>query len=141
MFYSFSASTVYRRFFQAVKAMPHEKLQRFTNIDYNQEVALVGVVIEDEHELMVAVARYIVDPATHTAEVAFVVRDAYQHMGIGTRLFRNLLAIARDRGIRRFIADVLPDNTGVIQLFHKCATGPVQSEFAEGVYRLSFEVR
>ena len=65
----------------------------------------------------------------------------YQHKGIGTYLFRRLVDIARDRGITQFTADVIAGNSGMIQLFHKCATGPVHTTLDEGSYHLSFEIR
>jgi acyl-CoA hydrolase/GNAT superfamily N-acetyltransferase len=141
MFYNFSPETVYRRFFQALPAMPHERLQRFSSIDYDREMALVGVVQEDEHDTMVAVSRYIVDKATNAAEVAFVVRDDYQRQGIGTYLFKRLLEVARTRGITVFTADVLAENTAMLHVFHECATGPIQSTLDAGVYHLSFAIQ
>lgn len=140
MFYSFSPETVYHRFFQTLKAMPHERLQVYTSIDYQREMALVGIVQEDEHELMAAVARYVVDPATGVAEVAFVVRDAFQGKGLGTVLFKRLVEIARYRGVRTIMAEILADNQAMIRLFHECATGPVQSVFRDGVYQLTCEM-
>ena len=141
MFYSFSPETVYRRFFQILPAMPHERLQRFSSIDYDREMALVGVVQAEERDVMAAVGRYIVDQATNAAEVAFVVRDDYQHQGIGTYLFQRLLEVARARGVTAFTADVLAENVAMLRVFHECATGPIQSTLESGVYHLSFAIQ
>ena len=140
MFYSFTTETVYHRFFEHLKAMPHERLQAYTSIDYRREMALVVLAREDESEPMVAVGAYAIDPATQSAEVAFIVREAYQGKGLGTVLFKRLIEIARVKGARSIVAEIMADNHVMIRLFHDCATGPVQSVFLDGVYRLSCEI-
>jgi GNAT superfamily N-acetyltransferase len=121
--------------------MPHEKLQEFLRTDYRNQMALVGVVRKDEHAMIVAVGRYAMDAATRAAEVAFVVRDAWQCKGIGSHLFGRLMEIARARGIVKFTADVLADNARMLSIFHRCAAAPLQSELRDGVYRLSFDLK
>lgn len=141
LFYHLSPESVYHRFFAPIKSMPHERLQKFTSIDYATEMALVGIVRSgDDVERMVAVGRYAVDMATNAAEVAFLVRDEYQHRGIGTYLFRRLLEIARQRGVTRFTADVLADNVVMLKIFHSGAPGKIESHLQEGVYHLSFSI-
>jgi acyl-CoA hydrolase/RimJ/RimL family protein N-acetyltransferase len=140
LFYSFSEQTVYYRFFHNMKSMPHESLQRYVVVDYSREMALVAVHRVDETEHIVAVARYAIDPARRTAEVAFVTHDAWQRQGLGTHMFRELIRIARRHGASTFEARVLAGNDGMIRLFHKCALGPVSSKLEAGEYRLQFAV-
>lgn len=138
LFYSYSPETVLHRFFRHVTELPHADLQRLITVDYRKDMILVASVPRGEGEMIVAVGRYHVDPASGAAEVAFSARDDWQHKGIGTRLFEKLVDIARHRGITQFHAEVMTENHPMIGLFHKCALGPVRSELDHGVYRLSF---
>ncbi|MCP4041731.1 MAG: GNAT family N-acetyltransferase [Gammaproteobacteria bacterium] len=140
LFYTFSPETVYHRFFSRLKSMPHTKLREFVNIDYVNDMALVGVVREDMHEMIVAVGRYALDNSTNAAEVAFVVKDNWQHHGLGISMFEQLLEIARKRGIVKFTADVLADNSTMLHIFHNCAPTPIKTTFEYGIYHLSFSI-
>jgi GNAT superfamily N-acetyltransferase len=119
MFYSFSEQTVYLRFHASLKTMSHNKLQVFCNVDYDTEMALVGTVGEPGEEEVVAVGRYLTDPSKTSAEMAFVVRDDWQRKGLGTILFQRLLEIGRSNGIRKFSAEVLIENSGMLKIFHR----------------------
>ena len=85
-----------------------------TNVDYEDRLALV---IEDGDEL-VGVARYERYPNTSEAEVAFLVRDDYQHLGLGPRLLKDLASAARSRGITVFRAETLCRNHDMMSVFH-----------------------
>lgn len=140
LFYSFSEQTVYFRFFHHMKAMPHERLQEFLIVDYAREMALVAIHRAGDVESIVAVARYSIDPAERSADVAFVTRDDWQRQGIGVHMFRELIRIARQHGAGSFQARVLAGNHGMIRLFHKCALGEVRSTLHAGEYLLQFTV-
>jgi len=140
LFYTFSPETVYHRFFSRLKAMPHSKLKEFVNINYEDDMALVGLTREDEHEMIVAVGRYALDKSTNAAEVAFVVKDDWQGQGLGSYMFQQLLEIARKRGIVKFTADVLADNAAMLHVFHKFAPSPIESTLEDGIYHLSFSI-
>jgi acyl-CoA synthetase (NDP forming) len=88
-------------------------VERFTQVDHDQRVALVAVLGGD----LVAVGRYDRIPGTDLAEVAFVVDDIHQGRGLGSVLLEHLTAIAAERGIRRFEADVLTDNVRMVRIF------------------------
>jgi GNAT superfamily N-acetyltransferase len=118
MFYSFSERTRYLRFHGPMKTLPHDRLQVFCNVDYLEEMALIGVVGEPADEDVVAVGRYLHNAADNTAEVAFTVRDDWQGKGLGTHLFDQLVRIARERGIEKFVAEVLPENVPMLNVFH-----------------------
>lgn len=119
MFYSFSERTRYLRFHGPVKYLPHQRLQVFCNVDYQEEMALIGVVGPPGAEEVVAVGRYILDAGQRSAEVAFTVRDDWQNKGLGSYLFRKLAEIARERGIDRFRAEVLAENIPMLKVFHQ----------------------
>ncbi len=118
MFYSFSERTRYLRFHGPMKALPHNRLQVFCNVDYSEEMALISIVGEPGEEDVVAVGRYLHDAADNTAEVAFTVRDDWQGKGLGTLLFSHLVTIGREHGIEKFIAEVLPENVPMLNVFH-----------------------
>jgi len=138
-FYSLSDETVYYRFFNIVKTMPHEKIQPLVNIDYREEMAIVGLTGKTEMEDMVAIGRYKLDPADNLAEVAFLVRDDWQGRGIGTHLMRVLADIARERKINGFKADVLAENRKMLSVFHNCGY-PVKTKLEEGSYSVVIDI-
>lgn len=140
LFYKLSPDTLYHRFFSQLKSMPHRKLREFVNIDYQNDMALVGVTKEDEHEMIVAVGRYSLDSSSNAAEVAFVVKDDWQNLGLGISLFGQLLKTARQRGIVKFTADVLADNARMLHIFHKCAPTPIESTLEFNIYHLLFSI-
>jgi GNAT superfamily N-acetyltransferase len=119
MFYSFSERTRYLRYHAALKSMPHNKLQVFCTVDYDTEMALIGLVGAPGEEQVVGVARYMTDAARESAEVAFTVRDDYQRKGLGTYFLNRLVTIARASGVRTFHAYVLMENSGMLKIFHR----------------------
>lgn len=134
-FYSLSDETVYYRFFNIVKAMPHERIQVLVNIDYREEMAIVGLAGEPGNEEMIAIGRFKLDPSDNYAEVAFVVRDDWQNRGVGTYLMNKLMDIAQDMGVEGFKAEVMADNKRMLHVLHKCGY-PIQSKLDEGAYSL-----
>ncbi len=123
MFYSFSERTRYLRFHGPIKAFPHARLQVFCNIDYDQEMTLIGAVGQPGDEEVVALGCYIHDQGENTAEVAFAVRDDWQNKGLGSILFRKLVDIGRAKGIQTFFAEVLPENLPMLAVFHHSGCG------------------
>ena len=100
------------RFMTGLRELTREMLIRFTQIDYDRELALVGVVERGDRETQIAVARYArVDP--ESAHIAIVVADEWQGKGIGRRLLEMLMEAARARGIVRLEGEVLAENTPV----------------------------
>lgn len=138
-FYRLSDESVYRRYFNQIKFMPHERLQEETNVDYDTRMAITANVVRGEVEEAVAVAQYIVDASTNTAEAAFLVRDDWQGRGVGDFMVSYLIRIAQDKGLRGISAVVMPDNRSMLHLFYKLGF-TVESHMEEGAYHLSFEI-
>jgi len=86
------------------------------NVDFVNHVALVAVIDERGRSVIVGGGRYIVVQPGQ-AEIAFAVIDEYQRRGIGRALMRHLASIARAAGLQTLIAEVLPENTPMLQLF------------------------
>jgi GNAT superfamily N-acetyltransferase len=139
LFYSLSEESIYYRFFTGTSAMPHARVQRFTTIDYQKELAIVAVVGEEGHEEIIAVGRYTMESDTNMAEVAFLVRDDWQRKGVGTWLQNYLIEIARSRGIVGLKAKTLADNTAVLRLVHKAGVTIESTPEEGGLYLLTYK--
>jgi len=129
-----SAESIYLRFFAPLKQLSDRDVARFTEVDYHERVALVATV----HDDIIGIARYDSIDAT-TAEVAFNISDAYQGRGVGSVLLEHLSAIAREEGVRRFVADVLPQNRKMISVFTE-AGYEVSHHYDDGVIAVSFTI-
>ncbi len=108
-----SDDTIRNRFFGPHPVLPDAEAHRFTSVARDAEVALVATVEEE----IVAVGRYVRLNGGDAAEVAFVVEDPYQGHGTGTALLTLLAHIARDDGIRRFVADTFAANRAMLDVF------------------------
>jgi acetyltransferase len=111
-----SEQTKYFRFMQAIKELTPEMLVRFTHIDYDREMALIGVIEHDGEEAAVGISRYNSRPGGEACEFAVVVSDTWRNLGIGARLMRSLMANARRRGFRVMEGEVLTANTRMLAL-------------------------
>ncbi|MDH3798734.1 MAG: GNAT family N-acetyltransferase, partial [Desulfobacterales bacterium] len=136
LFYRFSEKAVYYRYFQTVRSMPHAKMQAYVNVDWNQVMSIVGLVGEEGKGRIIAEARYIKIPGNPFAEVVFVVDENYQHLGVATFLYRMLIRLAKERGVRGFVAEVLYSNIGGIMKVFKKGDLPVKAHLEGGVYHL-----
>jgi acetyltransferase len=121
----------YLRFMYSLKELTPQMLSRFTQIDYDREMALVAVVARaDDHgkagaedgrpsrvdERLVGVARYVTQPDGRGCEFAVAVADEWQGRGIATRLLEDLIALARERGFERMDGVALRENKNMLVL-------------------------
>ncbi|MGH3460662.1 MAG: GNAT family N-acetyltransferase [Kribbellaceae bacterium] len=129
-----SDESKYYRFFAPYPRLSDRDVARFTQVDYRDRLALIVLVGGD----MIAVGRY--ERTSHSdAEVAFLVEDAHQGRGLGQLLLEHLAQTAREHGITRFTAEVLPDNRKMIAVFTE-AGYHVAREFEDGVIVVAFEI-
>ena len=129
-----SDESKYYRFFSPMPRLSDRDVARFTQVDHVDRVAFVLTL----QGRMIAVGRYdVVRPGD--AEVAFLVEDQHQGRGIAQLLLEHLAQAARERGVERFVAEVLPDNTRMIQTFRD-AGYRVASEYEDGVLMLEFPI-
>ncbi len=135
LFYRFSDQAVYYRYFAPIKTMPHARMQQYVNIDYGRALSLVGLVGAQGHGKIIAEARYVMDPETHWADVAFVVDGEFEGLGIATYMYRMLIRLALQRGAKGFTADVLASNKAMMKVFEKGGF-PVQARLEAGAYGL-----
>jgi acetyltransferase len=104
------------RFMYALPTLTPEMLSRFTQIDYDREMALIALLEEDGVEKQVGVARYMSYPDKRGCEFAIVVSDRHQKMGIATALLSELIDVARNRRLTRMDGLVLRENTNMLKL-------------------------
>ncbi|MBK8492409.1 MAG: bifunctional acetate--CoA ligase family protein/GNAT family N-acetyltransferase [Saprospirales bacterium] len=121
MFTVLSKETVYFRFFGYVPHVTHELLTRFTQIDYDREMAIIAEIQEtpDGPPRMAGVVRLVGDAWNENAEYAIVVADPWQGQGLGSKMTDFSLEIARERDIRKIYASVLSNNEGMIGIFER----------------------
>ncbi|MCP4755970.1 MAG: GNAT family N-acetyltransferase [Proteobacteria bacterium] len=135
LFYRFSDEAVYYRYFTSIKTMPHTKMQEYVNVDYGQVMSIVGLINESGKGQVIAEARFVKEPRRPWADVAFVVDETYNGLGIATFLYQMLMRLAKERGLHGFTADVLSSNMGMMKVFEK--GGMVQAKLEYGVYKLT----
>ena len=129
-----SAESIYLRFFAPLKTLSDKDVARFTQVDYDWRVALVATLRDD----IIGIARFDRLDET-TAEVAFHISDAHQGQGVGSVLLEHLAAIGQERGVTKFVADVLPQNRKMIQVFTE-AGYEVDYHFDDGVIAVAFTI-
>jgi len=139
MLYSLSEESVRTRYMTHTMVFPHRDIQRFTNIDYRQDIAIVGIIPRVSGEEIVALAQYFLDPKTQVAEVAFLVQDEWQQKGMGTFLLDYITKIAKQRGVKSFYAKVLPNNKPMLAVFHNSGY-KVNTEFDGEVYNIKYDL-
>ena len=126
-----SARSVYHRFFQSKRELTEAELTYLTELDFHDHVALVAVIPDGTgHGQLIGVGRFVRGEGQDRAEVAFVVGDQFQGRGVASLLLEHLARIARTLDIAVFEADVLPDNTQMLEVFQH--SGWTEEERARG---------
>lgn len=139
-FYDLSDQSLERRFMSVRHDIPHRQLQDLVIINYTQEIVILATIKQEYKELILGVGQYNIDESSHTAEVAFVVRDDYQNRGIGAILLSYLTYLAKRRGLLGFTAEVLTENRPMLHLFEKQGF-ELSRQMTEGVYQLQMVFR
>lgn len=114
-----SETSIYYRFFSVIRKWPRDMLIRFTQIDYDREIALVALEESGEIEKMLGVARVYIKPDGKEGECAVIVGDPWHGMGIGSRLLFRCLVIAKQRGLKHVTGLVLKNNRNMLGMVRK----------------------
>jgi len=129
-----SERTRYFRFMQSVYQLTPQMLVRFTQIDYDREMALVAIIRDRQGEdEQIAVARYTANPDQQGCEFALVVADAWQGHGIGARMMTSLMNAARSKGLRKMQGDVLANNAGMMRLMERLGFSIAPSNYSDDI--------
>ncbi len=118
-FQSLSEETIRYRFFQMLKDTPHEVRVRYCNVDYDREIAMVAEMVENGKRKILGVSRLSIESDEKSGEMAFIVSDYWQGLGLGTKMVDYTLDLAKEKGIENVYAIMLPDNYRALSLVKK----------------------
>ncbi|MFX1563916.1 MAG: acetate--CoA ligase alpha subunit, partial [Promethearchaeota archaeon] len=119
MFQNFSQESIRYRFFQIIKDTPHEVRVRYCNIDYDRELGIVVELNEKGKRKILGVVRLIEEPDGKQGEIAFIVADPWQGLGLGSKMVDYMIEICIDRGLESIYGLMLADNYRAIKLMEK----------------------
>ncbi len=111
---------IYMRFFRSITALSHEQMARFTQIDYDREMAFIAIRNRDTdgYETL-GVVRAICDADTIKADLSIIIRSDYKGRGLGSLLIDKMIRYCRDKGLQQITGQVLPENTAMLALAKK----------------------
>jgi RimJ/RimL family protein N-acetyltransferase len=142
-FRSLSRESVYTRFFRYVTELTDADLKRATDPDPEREVALAATLGCGAEETIIAGGRYVTSSSTgeeRMAEIAFMVEEDYQGLGIAGLILRRLVEIARLRCITCFEADVMAGNRSMLRVFARSGL-PLEQRHEGGVVHVRLSLR
>jgi acetyltransferase len=117
MFHDFSEESIRFRLFEVIKEpIEHAFSVRYCNIDYDRELAIVAELEEKGSKKMAGVVRLLIDPDRKSGEIAFIVADPWQGMGLGSKMTDYMIEICKDKRIETLYAVMLPENHRAIKL-------------------------
>jgi len=119
MFQNFSEKSIRYRFFSIIKDTPHEMRVRYCNIDYDREIAIVAEMSEDGRRHILGVVRVPIEPDKKTGEIAFIVADPWQGLGLGSKMVDHMIEICKDKKLETIYGVVLSDNYRAIDLMKR----------------------
>jgi acetyltransferase len=111
-----SPQSRYFRFMGNMQELSLKMLIRFTQIDYDREMALIATLREDSKDTIIGIVRYITNPDFASCEFAIVVADAWQGKGLGNQLMTQLIKAAKERGLKIMSGTVFSSNAGMLAL-------------------------
>jgi acetyltransferase len=111
-----SPQAKYSRFMGSVNDLTPSMLARFTQVDYDREMALIGVVRHEGREKQIGVARYTINPDWTSCEFAIVIAESWQGRGLARHLMTNLVELARERGLTEMVGLILSTNARMLDL-------------------------
>ncbi len=111
-----SEATLRDRFFENLANISHDMLVRFTNIDYDREMAIVAELTKGKKKRLIGVARLMAEGEQGCGEFAVVVHDDYQGKGLGFKLTDVIIGIAQEKGLRGVDGYVNSNNKRMLQV-------------------------
>ncbi len=108
-----SPQSRYFRFMEHLQELTPAMLMRFTQIDYDREMALVAINKQNDKEMLVGVGHYIINPGQDSCEFALVIADEWQNKGIGSYIVNQLMEIARGHGVKSMTGEILVENVAM----------------------------
>ncbi len=139
LFNAFSEETILSRFFHILRFMSHEQIVRYTQIDYDREMAIIAVEQIPGKERILGVARLNHYPNLETSEFSVVGGDPWQRKGLGTKLLQICISIAKEKGVQFLWGDIMAENERMIKLCKNLGF-KVTSQVGEGIARATMEL-
>jgi acetyltransferase len=118
MFRSFSEKSVWNRFFNVIQKTPHELRVRYCDIDYDREIAIIAELQEEERK-MLGVVRFNFDSDMKKGELAFIVVDRWQNLGLGTMMVQHMINVCKEKKVESIYSFILPNNYGSIRFLKR----------------------
>lgn len=137
-----SPQTIYMRFLNTATGLSDEQARYLAEVDYHTRMALVGTIIEEGEERIIAVARYgmLIDREPGLAEAAIVVRDDYQSRGLGRISMERLVKYASENGVNAFVASIHTANFRVLD-FIRSSGLPMDKKMVEpGIWEIKLHL-
>ncbi|MGQ9461176.1 MAG: acetate--CoA ligase alpha subunit, partial [Candidatus Bathyarchaeaceae archaeon] len=119
MFQNFSEQSIRYRFFNIIKDTPHEVRVRYCNIDYDREIAIVAELTENGRRKILGVVRVPIEPDKKTGEIAVIVADPWQSLGLGSKMVDYAIEVCKDKKLETIYGVMLSDNYAAINLMKK----------------------
>jgi acetyltransferase len=119
LFNTLSPTSIYYRFFRAMKQLSHKMLARFTQVDYDREISMVAIEGGRGNEKMIGVSQVFIHPDGKHGEFSILVGDPWHGKGVGAKLLEHVLKIAKKRGILTVWGTVLRENINMLALGRK----------------------
>jgi acetyltransferase len=114
-----SPETRHNRLLGGARAITREYIESLVRVDYTRDMALAATTMLGGGETLIGVARYVLDKDNESAEFAIVVADSWQGRGIGSRLLKKLIEVARRRGVKRLYGEILGANRPMLEFVRK----------------------
>jgi acyl-CoA hydrolase/RimJ/RimL family protein N-acetyltransferase len=134
LFHKMSERDTYLRFFRQLSSLSYDEAQRLCNVDFVQDIAFVAVMGPRDNEEIVGTGAYFLNPSSNMAEVAYMIAPAWQGSGLGSALQQRLKEFAIQKGVRGFVAEILPANTAMLQLARRL--GETSVTIDDGVHHV-----
>jgi RimJ/RimL family protein N-acetyltransferase len=132
--------SVYRRFFSPKKELSPAELERLTDVDFGQVVALVVTTQSSAGEILIGGGRYAVeDPDSGAAEIAFMTSGDYRGLGLASLILKHLRRIAQVAGVQRFEAEVLAENQPMLAVFRRSGL-PMRLKRDGGIFHVTLQL-
>jgi len=141
-FHKLEPQTIYTRFFSAKRELSEADLGRIDTADFERAAVLVATLPSGDDEIIIGGGAYTVldrPGEPKTAEVSFTIEEDYQGQGLSGLFMRLLTQIARERGLRRFEAEVLAGNTAMLKVFQRSGL-PMTKQTEDGVVHVVMDL-
>jgi acetyltransferase len=136
---SCSEQTIYFRYFHRIRKFTHELLIRFTQNDYDREIALIAVGQPPGPPLMLGVCRLVMTPDRKKGEFAILIGDPWQGKGLGFTLMERIIGVAKDYGVRHLYGDVLLENEPMLEMMKRLGFS-FRKNIEEGTFRVEMRL-